>query len=354
MEDWVTDVSWDESVNGIYEIADYRAVRGTIALGDNGAVTFTNTIPVGQLTISKTVAGDQAEDADRSQPFTFAVALQDKDGNPLIGTYSYTGGTVEGVVGVTAPANGTLTLNNGAATVTLRHGQSITIQGIPDGATYEVSEGESNGFTVVVDNDTDADQLAEGTITVNQTSAAHFTNIKQSALSFTKVAAEDHSQPLSGAEFKLFRLQCTDGSHDHSQVIDPGDPGSCWVQVGNTQISGSDGAVTFGELEPNSVYRLVETKAPAGRVLPAGQWQVTTDADNLIVIAEVANGTQKPPAFAAGNGGSLLLPNMRPIDIPSSGGFGALPFLLGGGLLMLAALGFILIKKPRGKHTASK
>ena len=62
-----------------------------------------------------------------------------------------------------------------------------------------------------------------------------------------------------------------------------------------------------------------------------------------------------PLAFAVDEAtGALLLPNARPMDIPSSGGFGEQPFLITGGLLMLTALGIILIKKPRGKRTASK
>lgn len=359
LKDWDTAITWDESSIEIYEIADYRAVKGTISLNDTAQdvhpVIFTNTAHVGQLTISKTVAGDQASDTDRSQSFTFTVTLKDKNGNALRGTYSYIGGTVEGINGVSAPANGILTLNSGSATFTLKHGQSITIGDLPDGATYEVTEGDHSGFTVVVDDDTDADQAAEGTIVKDQTAQARFTNIKQTTLSFIKVAAEATSQPLSGAEFMLFRLQCIDGSHDHSQVVDPSDPGSCWVQVGNTQTSGSDGAVTFGELEPNSVYRLVETKAPDGRVLPEGQWRVVTDENNRIEITAVGGQSGRlPPAFATGKSDELLLPNVRPIDIPSSGGFGALPFLLGGGLLMLTAVGIFVGKRLQGRRFQNK
>ena len=359
LEDWDTDITWDESASEIYEIADYRTVRGTIRLNDGTEqavhpVTFTNRAHVGQLTISKIVAGEQASDTDRSQTFTFTITLKDEDGTPLQGIYSYTG--VATIDGVTPPENSTLTLNeNGQATVSLAHGQSITIEDIPDGTTYEVMENVSRGFTVVVDDDTDADQIAEGTIGENQTAEAHFTNIKQSTLNFTKVAAEEHSKSLDGAIFKLFQLTCGNTEHNHEALIDPGNTGDCWQQVGNDQTSGLDGAVSFGQLQPNAEYRLVETKAPDGYVLPEGQWKITTNADNGITIVAIgAQDGRLPTAFSVDESGNLLLPNAALMHIPSSGGFGALPFLLGGGLLMLAALVIFLVKKLRKKYTALK
>ena len=358
LEDWDTAITWDKSASEIYEIADYRAVRGTISLNDGTAqdvhpVIFTNTAHVGQLTVSKTVSGDQATDADRSQPFTFTVTLKDKDETPLQGTYSYTGAAIE--EGVMPPQKGTLTLDaNGQATVSLTHGQSITIEDIPNGATYEVTEKDHSGFTVVVDGDTDADQVAEGTIVKDKTAQAQFTNIKQSTLSFTKVAAEDTSHSLQGAKFALFHLECDNPSHDHSgDLVDPDNPAPCWKEL-EEQTSGGNGAVSFGRLLPNAEYRLVETQAPDGYVLPEGQWKIKTDANNLITITEVADGAQKPPAFAVDENGRWLLPNMKPLDIPALGGQAALPFLMGGGVLMLIAAGIVLGKKLYGKHAAYK
>ncbi len=358
LEDWDTDITWDNTEEGTCQrIEGYRAVRGTIALGDTaqtaGSVIFTNTARVGRLTISKTVAGDQANDTDRNQSFTFTVTLKNEDGTPLQGTYSCTGTAIDGV---TAPTDDSLELDaNGQATVTLAHGQSITIEDIPDGVTYEVTEGKSGGFTVVVDDDTDADQIAEGAVTIGQTANAHFTNVKQSDLNFTKVAAENTDQPLEGAEFMLFRLICTDAGHDHTELIDPDDPGSCWQKEGNTQTSSGTGAVSFGALLHSSEYRLVETKAPDGYALPEGQWKITTDADNAIEIVAVGGQDGRlPTAFAVDGGGKLLLPNARPMDIPSSGGWGMRPFLIIGGLLMLAAAGILIGRNLYRKYSISK
>lgn len=349
LENWDTDITWKESASGIYEIADYRAVRGTIVLGDNGTVTFTNSAHIGQLTISKTVAGEQASDTDKRQTFTFTAILKNKDGTPLQGTYTYTGTAIDGV---TPPTEGTLTLDeDGKTTFSLTHGQSMTIGGIPDGATYEVSEIECGGFTVVAEGDTDADQVAEGTITTGQTANAHFTNVKQSTLNFTKVAAENTDQPLEGAEFKLFQLSCSDTSHEHTELIDPDNQESCWQQIGDAQTSSETGAVSFGALRHSSEYRLVETKAPDGYALPEGQWKVTTDANNSITIAAVGGQDGRlPTAFAVAEDGKLLLPNAKPMDIPSAGGWGMWPFLSGGGLLMLVAAGILTGRKLYRKY----
>lgn len=349
--DWDTVITPGDGGQDLTDGYGYRAAVGTIPLDDGTAaeqhVTFTNSAHVGQLTVSKAVSGDQADDTDREREFVFTVTLKDRDGNPLKGTYPYTGSAE---VGAAVPADGTLTLDaDGSAQFRLKHGQSITIQEIPKGAAYEVKEADSEGYTVVLDADEDADGAAEGTIAKGETASAAFTNLKLSTLRFTKVSAEDHSHPLAGAEFELYRLVCRKPGHDHSEdLIDR--KSDCWKLV-KTQISGEDGSVVFGGLQADSEYRLAETKAPDGRALPEGQWKITTDENNLIEIEAIgARDGRLPTAFAADvQTGALLLPNAAPMAIPSSGGYGALPFQIAGGLMMLTAAAVIIAKKLRGK-----
>ena len=80
------------------------------------------------LTITKQVTGDLA---DANQTFNFQIRLLG-----VMTTLNYTGAST--VAGVPAPANGTI--GSGFGTVTLRHGQSITIEGVPYGTEYQVSE----------------------------------------------------------------------------------------------------------------------------------------------------------------------------------------------------------------------
>ncbi|SHK87038.1 InlB B-repeat-containing protein [Hespellia stercorisuis] len=92
-----------------------------------------------KLTISKTVDG---EHGNKNQDFHFTVTLKDKDGTPLNGTYSYTG---DAITGVEKPEDGTVTLDaEGKAEITLKHGQSIVLNGLHIEKQYTVVEKEAN------------------------------------------------------------------------------------------------------------------------------------------------------------------------------------------------------------------
>ena len=110
-------------------------------------VSFINVVDTGELSVQKTVTGKAGE---REKEFTFTIALTYK-GNPLAGTYPYTGSTV--AEGVSAPQGGNMTFDaRGEARITLKHGQKITVSGLPVDAEYKVTEAEANrgGYTTVV------------------------------------------------------------------------------------------------------------------------------------------------------------------------------------------------------------
>lgn len=115
----------------------------------------------GNLTISKTVAGDGA---DTTKAFDFMLTL-----NGATGTYTYIGHGVSG---------GTIASGD---TVSLAHGQSITIVGLPKGATYTVAETDYSG-----DGYTAAGTGATGFITADATQTASFTN--------RRTVGSDHQQ----------------------------------------------------------------------------------------------------------------------------------------------------------------
>jgi hypothetical protein len=117
-----------------------QGATGTISDETTSTAAFTNA-RLYKLTVSKQVSGSSAS---KTQAFPITITLSNSDGSPISGKFSYTGGTVSGVDGAIAPANGTLTFTNGTATVSLSHGQQITIQGIPSGATYTVTEADGS------------------------------------------------------------------------------------------------------------------------------------------------------------------------------------------------------------------
>lgn len=100
------------------------------------------------LTISNQVTGNVA---DKNKKFTYTIYAQRASGNRYNGqAFPYTGGTIAGISGVTAPANGTQTGDqNGKFIIQLSHGQSVTIQ-LPDYYDYvSVSQGKESPYWTV-------------------------------------------------------------------------------------------------------------------------------------------------------------------------------------------------------------
>lgn len=142
-----------------YSIATLAAGEGAAfgaALGNNGAM---GVAPAeGSLTISKSVTADAGLTAPDAT-FTFQVALTDQNGTALTGTYTYA-----------TPDGSTASITNGSANVSLKNGQSVTIEGLPAGTHYTVTETNvPKGFTP-------ADRMMEGDIAANQKSVASFVN----------------------------------------------------------------------------------------------------------------------------------------------------------------------------------
>ena len=129
-------VSFQVTVDESAVTVDAITNTASISVNNHSEVktnTVTNTPEIGGLTISKTVEVPEGFTIDEDAAFTFTVNLTDKNGNALEGEYKYTGA-----------ADGTIT--NGG-TVTLKHGESITIAGLPAGAKYEISEAAVDGYT---------------------------------------------------------------------------------------------------------------------------------------------------------------------------------------------------------------
>ena len=154
-----------ESDNDGYEVTK-TGDTGEIADGETATAAFTNTKnstppedpedppaepETGSLTISKTVTGTAGE---KDKQFTFTVTIGAE------GTYNYTGSKT-----------GTIT---SGGTVQLKHGESITISGIPVGTSYAVVESDNSGYEVTKTGDT-------GTIAADTTAKADFTNKKDAA-----------------------------------------------------------------------------------------------------------------------------------------------------------------------------
>lgn len=148
-----------------YEIEPVRSeIRGTAA--ESGAIvaneypllSYTNekNSTMGAISLSKNVVG---EGADLGREFSFTVSIGDDPETDIdessASEFAYTGSR-EGFV-----ANG--------GTIALKHGETVTIEGLPAGTPYEITEVPTEGYE-------SSSEGATGTIAAKTTSAAVFTN----------------------------------------------------------------------------------------------------------------------------------------------------------------------------------
>lgn len=105
--------------------------------GNKVPAEFTNTYNSYSLEVKKTVKGNFG---DLGDTFTFYITLGGADGKDN----NYASATVT-VSDAANAANGkTWTIGGGQQTVTLKHGQTITVSNLPVGVTYTVTEKKTN------------------------------------------------------------------------------------------------------------------------------------------------------------------------------------------------------------------
>ncbi len=151
--------------------------------------TITNRVKPGSLQIAKTVVSSYEPHGEKA--FTFTVYVTDAMGQLLTGDYAMDNGE-------------TLTLTDGSGTLTLKGGETVTINGLPDGASYSVVEAAEAGFT-------QKQTGATGKIWANQTAEAAFTNTYHAKGEYTFTAAKTlEGKPLEEDMF-LFELQDSEG-----------------------------------------------------------------------------------------------------------------------------------------------
>ena len=199
---------------------------------------------VGNLAVQKTVAGNAGE-TDREWEFT--IELMNANGTALSGDFHYEGESI--VTDVTPPTGGKLTFDSdGKATIRLKHGQKITIKGIPANATYTVTEEKADGYVTAPDGGT-----IRGEIEANKTATAAFTNTKNvyGGLTVTKTVAGN-----------------------------AGDKDRKWnftVTLGDTSISDIYGDMSFKDGVATFTLKHGEQKTARG--LPAGISYTVTEAE---------------------------------------------------------------------------
>ena len=213
------------------------------------------------LTIGKTVAK-----GDTTKEFNFTVQLKDGKNQNIDGLYTYTGAAI---VGVDVPESGEIIFVDGEANIKLKHGQSITIEGIFIDTSYTVTESLDTGWS--------AERQIISEFLENQ-QEAHFTNryvpLPNAVQIYVKKTLS--GDPLEVAKAFKFTLARTDGK-DEAVIM----PDILTIET-PAIVSGSSAAVSFNSItfkEPG-IYKFSVTEMASGI-------EGMTDAMPQEVIVEV-------------------------------------------------------------------
>ncbi len=121
-----------------FVVAENDTINVDIKLGNNGRITL---VPATGIKITKLV-DDVVTGA--SNNFRFTLTLKDATGANVNGTFN----TVLANIDETLGEEGTVTFNDGKATVTVPGGKTLYITGLSDGMAYTVTEVDSEDYKV--------------------------------------------------------------------------------------------------------------------------------------------------------------------------------------------------------------
>jgi hypothetical protein len=170
------------------------------------------------LTLSKEVKTAKAA-INTDEDFTFKIKLYNSDAEVLKQKFNATYGTISDITDAKTPEQTTteLDFSSGEATVTLKHGQTITIEGLPYIYGYTITE-DVDGYTPTVKINGEAKKNQEGTDTIysytyygsDKDMTVAYTNTKiERSLSLEKTVEGKFAD--KDQEFK-FDLELTTGS----------------------------------------------------------------------------------------------------------------------------------------------
>ena len=137
---------------------------------------ITNLYKAGTLTVTKTVAGNMG---DQNKAFPITIKLNAPEGKTVASTVTY-------AIGEATASNATFSEGVATIKVNLKHGETVTINNIPEGVTYTVVEDDTIKHLTAanLEQENANAYLVEGEVTtaasivVNQPTARTITNTK--------------------------------------------------------------------------------------------------------------------------------------------------------------------------------
>lgn len=248
--------------NGYISVGEGRV--GGISRNVVSTAEFTNTRNVGQLNILKLVEGNAG---DTTKEFTFEVNFTLPGGGNDSTSYPYIGTGIE---------DGTISSGD---TIELSHGQAITIQDLPTGTGFTVTEQEANqgGYITSAEGST-------GTIAIGEPQTAVFINTKNlGTLNISKTVAGNAGETNKKFTFAV-SLTKPDGGEDTESYpyTGVGVPDGT-IASGDTIKLAHGQSITIRELPIGTDYAVTEAEADKD-----GYTTTVTGGTGTITVSESA------------------------------------------------------------------
>ncbi len=247
-------VEEEEANTDAYTTTDSNNTSGIV---DGQTVRFTNTkLAEVNLTISKEVISyTDLTDDQKNLEWEFDIDLIPASGVTLDRQYNYTGGTIDGIVDVTAPENGHIDLTDNqdgtySGKITLKHGQSITINGLPELTKYVVKEVRANRDGYFTSSTNNRSGVLNGDVTVT---------FKNELLPPDSLTIAKEVQGSAGDLDKEWTFDIK------LHPVDPSDFATEYSYVGRTTLDGvdkpTDGTLTFEQQEDDWYLATITLKS---------------------------------------------------------------------------------------------
>ncbi len=340
----------DRNEQGFWSNDNDNAKVTFTANDENGSELFPKPViqvqepETGNLVITKEVSG--ATVSNKNYSFTISTQVESVAGQSYdtsiegtTVTFSsvpdadeyYTATVTAAATSVVDNVDGTITIMDlpiGTYTVT-ENTENVSINGYRfDGVSYQAGEAEGSEVTLTG---------AEG-----ENATVAVTNRYTELIDIIIHKTGKDNSGLADAQFQLYYTEDGTNYYYCETTTDEGEDAVTtvsWITLSEesdapqptTLTSGSDGNLTFRDLDSSRTYYLVETEAPDGYQQLSSPVTISWGADGLTAYY----GEEELPV----SGNTITVPNVTGAILPETGGNGTALFTIGGLLLIAVAVG---------------